>query len=773
MSDEENENQPKKTEEQQKKENEDLLASSLKNLNINQLPEQQGDPYGNIIFTKPEYKYYSLSENIRDYNKQFRKRKKLTRADKTISSNVSFWVSLIIENDIQGLENIKNFLNEGYSEFDSNPNVYGKIVDTIVNCRQEGERILFNNSLFKRPLHKYITGKKFNTKCLSNDYLNLLVNCDQLLIAQKLTAKEFEGCYLKSVKIVSDNTDFSATTYKGYIQDYSPKFSAICSQTLSKDSALALINKQDEIDQKKFKYDGIEFKYFGNTDLCVASLSTMDKKEMLSTFNNMKFFYSDKSGFASGEKVVSYNDLVFLDISLTPEDFCPSYWSSTDQIQVRLLYDFERDYNYLFNTLIKDTGKNKDIKLPDNLAYWDTLTQCFDFFAVLAITGVSLSTDIRKKLSEWVDRYNKLKPYIKKWKTNQMLFQRICIDYITFFLNNSDIIRFQKLNERVDKYRNILDTLLDEDAMFDAMKTFFSELPFLGLINNQLKLDLKAFSGKLYTVIKDFVTGNEMASTTTNIKAIANEIYSFQPTDNFENASLPILLASGPFANNNIKIDSISLKVDENKKAIVKKNIKKELKSKEQRESYAKQGQNLKTYLGDYWDWYVDPKKLTFDENFDWKRDIFDLFNRDYVLNKKRNGDRYLQKASEYVINYGKRLAGSKPGKKPKLTINKKYQDDDIEDFFDTQAGAWLKQKDVKGLPMDSQFDSTSKISGKKRSRESDSEDEDDEEEGGEISDSRQSSSLSIQTKGVKKTKKITPSGGKGGKGGKTTKKRK
>jgi len=718
------------------------------------------DPYSNIVFSKPDKKYYTISQKIRKVNSAFRKRKQLSKADRVYSANISKWLKAILDNHIVGTEQIKKFLiDEDYSGFAGDyAGEHSKLLDTLIACRQDGERIILNNALFKRALHKYITGKKVKTKCLSNDYLNLLVNCNEILNSEGIDSSELDGSYLKAVKIVSDNTKLEAQTFKGYIQDYNPRFSAICSQALTKDEAANLLQNKN-IEQKKFKYDGLEFKYFGNTNLCVASLSSMSSEEQLQIFNNMKFFYTDKGGFSLGEKMVAYNDIVFLDIALKPEDFCPTYWSSEEPISVRFLFDFELDYNALFERIVTDTSKSNKLIIPPNLCYWDTISQCFDFLAVLCITGDKLSPEIRKQLASWVDRFNALKPYIKKWKINQMLLQRICCDYISFFVNNSEIIRFQRLQERVTKFKDVYTTLCSETALFDSMKAFLSELEFAGMINNQLKIDWKVFTEKMIKVIGEFVDGDEIANTANNLKAIANTIFSYQPTDNFKEACFPILLPLGPFSGNDLQLDSIEMSVSENAKEKTKQKIKEELKSKQESQDFKTINKNIKTWITDYWKFYVDPKQTKFAPGFSIQRDVINPFFTEFITNQKHGSSTiYADKARDYLRSWNKRLKQKKTSGLPKLYLNKNAKDVEVEIFFDDVVSKWRESNPIKGnYSMDS-TGSDDRATGRKRrrsdSRQEDSKDLEEIEE--EEDDSESSESGKTQKKEAKKVGRKT-----------------
>jgi len=579
------------------------------------------------------------------------------------------------------------------------------VVNAIINSRKDGQYIWFNENIFKRNLHKYVVGKPVKAKCLTNDYLNLLANCALILQSQGVNPqKELNKCYLKSVKVVSDNFVSSSKAFKGYIQDYDPHFSAICSQRYPRAEADAIISSMSENPQsyKLFNYNEVQYKYFGTTDFAVVAPVNSTANTIMTQFDRMKYFYSDKTGFTAGEKEVPFNnDLCYIDVKLTPDDFCPAYWASELPIDVKFFFDFEEDYNNLFAT-ISQSAHNDRISLPQNLFYWDTITQGFDFLAVLAITGITLSMNTRKELAEWVDTYNTLKPYIKKWKINQLLLQRILMDFTNAISYKSEFIRYVHIYQKVQKYIEVYNILTGEKELYTEMVNFFRKLPCCQMINNQFNSNYANFAFSLDTTLYHLIAGSKADGVADELKVLYNNISTLLPGNNssdvagMEKALFPFIIAPAGIMGQGVKIDALALQTRDLLATRAQMQDKKKKKKKDKSINFATSLNDITDYITDYWKAYIKERGVELQDGFNLKRDVISPF---FMLMDAE--DDAAQAIAEIAHDYqemkkkAKKKLAQEDGGEYEFQLVNKNRDAILQSFLDYYINLYDKRNEV------------------------------------------------------------------------------
>lgn len=483
-------------------------------------------------------------------------------------SKIQKWATEIEKNNIKELKDIQSYLSEQNKEgrFEND----ARIIETILNCKQKNQKIYFNTNLFSERIHLFLPANSIQTKCLTNDLLNLYMIFNSVLKNKNIDDDFFNNSFLSSVKVISQNFRLFNPSVKGFIQDYDSSFSAISVEGLSNELIEQIVQEKPNLGN--FDFEGITYQYFGNENVFFITKNDLSDEDCLDKFSKIKHLKNSKNGVAEGEKAIPYNNnLYYIDKTLLPERFCPGYWIGHQEIEVSFLFDFEIEYDVLFE-LIENSEANGGLRFPDNLCYWDTINYCFDFLTVLSLTSLILSQNSKRIIRDWCVKYYELKSTISKWKNNQLLLQRICNDFLNSFLNNSDFSRFTNLYDKVVKYIKMRDELKD-DMSFSDVKQFFSSLPFATMINNQLMDDVFKIADEIESVLKNYISGSKPIAIVNEIRETSKKIFSYLPSNSLENVAFPFIVAPGEILGKEIKfndnnLDPIFIKLDKNFKRI-------------------------------------------------------------------------------------------------------------------------------------------------------------------------------------------------------------
>lgn len=454
------------------------------------------------------------------------------------SSNIKKWVNAVTGSKIKdNYEEIKQFLKENKGVTDDYD---AAIVTAIMKCKYNNKKIIFDTSLFNNKLKFYVAGTSYQTKVVTNDqlYLAMLYN---RIIEVSGEADPFQTYYtINSVKITSDNFKEFSDRYTGYIQDYDPFFS--CVTVEGTDRAVVgeiLQNKTNEVD---FVYKGQNYKGWGTDNIALVAPVEMQQQEIFNTYDNMKYLKDKKGALALGVKRLKYTDnIVFFDKVIKPDSFCPAFWTTGIPIVINYLFELEMDYNDLFDILRgMNTNSTEQFNFPENLCYWDTLDDCMYFLGVFALTAVELPKKPRDALADICVEYVRLKREINKVKDNQMLLQRILQDYLNCFINDSEYIRFVNLYVKAEKCLNIK----SEGYNIDVLR-FLNKLPFIGMIQNQLKNDALNLIDEVYNVLGNYINGTNPSLIETEVRNLAKKITDYLPKSSLKDAAFPFISAPG------------------------------------------------------------------------------------------------------------------------------------------------------------------------------------------------------------------------------------
>lgn len=552
--------------------------------------------------------YESLSNKIKSiYSK---KPKFINLPD---SGEIKKLVTLMEVEGVKGLNNIKEYLQKRPNLNIKSQNA-AAVVASVMNAKQDGKKIYLNTGLFNKPISIYYIGNNVKTKCLTNELLNLIMINRRLLFQEKGDLELFQNSNLKSVKIISENFYLNETTVRGYIQDYDPKFSAISAPNFNKSTMSNIISNKPNAFE--FFYDD-EYISFGSPDVYVVALKNTSDEDILESFNNMQYLKNKRTGeFTFGErKVYLYGDqnLCYIDKEIIPESFCPAFWISDKTIDFSYLFTFELDYNYLFTRLWESEEKGQ-LSFPENMCYWDSINECFQFLSVFVLTAEFTKIENKNMISNWCDTYFTFKSIIALWKNNQLLLQRILQDFVYAFLNNSDIKRFANLLDKVNKYIMVREEL-NKNPYASDVKGLFNSLPFAQMINKQLNNEVMGLADRIKQVISNYLDGRKPSSIVEDVRNIVKTIQSLTPKVGLKNAAFPFIVAEGGILGNGInfndfKSDPIFNNIFARTQNMLAKRQRSKQKMEEMTELLSNYDQILDVYLARYIDLYFIRNKI-------------------------------------------------------------------------------------------------------------------------------------------------------------------
>lgn len=461
-------------------------------------------------------------------------------------NNIRNWLSDINEKGLTELKDIKQY----FADL-NDKEIYGKtlakysgIISSIMNCKQfeDNHRIQFNSNLFLYKLNHYVLAPGITSKCVTNDILYMQMIAVSATANDEISQKLFKISSLGGAMVVSNNFN-SQMSYKGYIQDYDADFSAICNRTVPLSIIQRIISEKPN--DFFFELSGDTYRCFGNENVYIICKEGTNDAEILQKYQNMKYIKNENNKLALGEKQIAYNEgLYYIDKNVVAENFCPAYITFDNDVTFKYLFYYEIDYNLLFEYLEKNPW-------PNNLCYWDTINYCFDFLFVFSLTSNKSRKD-KKDIQDWCLTYLRLKPYISRWKDNQLLFARIINDFMYGFLNDSSYSRFLHLEKRCVKYLAVL-TKLRNEGMFTEITNFFSSIPFATFIKNQLQDNVFSLAKDIKSVASAFVNGSKPLNIVEKVRAVAMKIMDILPKDDLSTACFPMIFAGGALVGDNIK----------------------------------------------------------------------------------------------------------------------------------------------------------------------------------------------------------------------------
>lgn len=524
---------------------------------------------------KKQNKNISLLQEIKLLGKKTKSTIK-KNIDKNLenSKQINSIANELLSKNITDLNDIKKFL----SENKKNKNITPAVIKTILSCKFQEDKIIFKDNYFSKKLTLYFPAFNIETKYLTNDYLYLYMIFNKTILSDikrdnKNLANLIENSTLSSVTISSQNFTLNDLSTKGIIQDYDGSASLIFSSI--NETGLTINNI---IDQKpnlgNFELNNIKYSYYGNENTCVIAPETYTAKEILKIYQKMKFLKNENNVFTSSEQFVSVDKKIkFINKKIYPDSFCPSFWASKDLIKCNFLFEIKLDYNALFQFLDTINKNQKNISLPHDLCYWDTMSPFFDFLSVLSITSTHINPDNMRLLSDWVKGLNEIKAFSVRYKIVSLNIQQIFQDFLNAFLNNSEYKRFLFLYQKASTALDSI-TELKKNPDFDIFKNLLSSIPNLHYIKKQLSsIELLNTLKSVVNTLKQYCEGTNPDTIFREVINTSKSIFNLLPKRTKDRDGLfPFISAGGGLDSNLIPANNKIFQ-------IIKNNIKKKEKT--------------------------------------------------------------------------------------------------------------------------------------------------------------------------------------------------
>lgn len=544
-------------------------------------------------------KFIQAFSNLRRDYKNFRNKSLniYRTGDFRHADDITNWVSQITLNNINTIDDIKAFLDRQRRDERWSFKQDTDIIQAVLTMKQSAERVYFNSSVFKTPLHYYVYGGKLKVSCLTNDYLTLALNCDLILQQTDIGFDLMGNCQIESVTTSSDIFQITEPPISGYIQDYKPEFSAICEQDTDTSEIINIFTSNRK-PGNVFDYDGKTYGYSPAPKVTIIYLNSLQNNEVIEYIRQMKYLGSENNSITAGEKRLPFTEnSYYIYKKLIPEKFCPAYWTIQKDLEVNFLFDYIVDYNYLYKVIEDNSQSN--IYIPDNICYWGTLTPFFNFISVLALTSQKLSIEQRKTLAKMADKYFDLRPIITKIQENQLLLSRCFVDFFNCFLLNRELSAFLYLSNRLEKYLE-RSKILEKNPAFADAKSFFDSCDFCSFISRQFRANISEIPKKMSKVLSDYISGKNLTSLSSNIKDVAKQIYPLFPDSTLDEAAFPILLPKGGIAIGDVNQYLVDTKIEIRKEEISKGKKKERKKEKDESEDVVEKFNAIDSLVDEY-----------------------------------------------------------------------------------------------------------------------------------------------------------------------------
>jgi len=408
-----------------------------------------------------------------------------------------------------------------------------KMYETLLSVKVENTgNIRLTDTITNNPLYEYLFIDGFDTKALTNDslWLSLLYKRTvktRLVNEDEYTKEFYENCLIDKVEIVSNPLIFSIEDKisKGYYQDFSSNYALIGCELLSNEEKESLFSGQFGT-EFEFTYDNVKYSSQGNENSCVIFNSDeFDLGQLKEKLNNLKIFTSI-GNYTLGLKKIEFKDISmrYVDCSVKPESFCPAFLLFPEPITFSFFMRLQIDYNNLFSLLDKCYINKKEIFTTNDIFYWNTIQQFFDFLFIYILTS-SIDVEGKKPLIEYYNIYDTYKKIIGFWKQNQLLLQRICLDFYKAFTSKINVDKLNDIITKLQRYIKLRNQLTADDS-YATLLNFFTSCPFCsGMIAAQFKP--QCFDLPIYMMeVLDNFNGNKTENLIEDFKNLGYIIYS-------------------------------------------------------------------------------------------------------------------------------------------------------------------------------------------------------------------------------------------------------
>lgn len=493
--------------------------------------------------TKKQKKYRTI--NLRLANKRRRVTEK---------SDVAKWAPSIIQNDITDLPGIKAFIQTKFGVIPGEDTQ--KILSLLSKAKVSSGRVILSDNFAEESLYFYINFGRDPRRLFTNDELYLALLYSLLYASGKLKEDfyneflDFMGnASIEKVYFGSNIFAIKSPSKSGFYQDFESDF------------AILGFDPDDETDKKTleqinmarsfftFSYKGKDYQAMGTLDKCIICRRGTKQDEIAAYIKKSKVFSTGKKMDLKLKEVKYSKKAYYVNMKLKPEDFCPAFLHTGQDINVFTVFKMKFDLNSLFETMDRIYQKNKGFKFFRNSCYWDNMDTWYDFLSIYALTSKIVSKEDKGVLINYVNLYHNIKPILVYWKEIQLKYQKILHEFYNSFSNTINYDKLKNLKDKIWKYIGDKNELMSGYEYADVYQFVTATKTFSMMINHQFEDKVFQLADAIYYVLQQLTTAGDLGTIIDNLKRIGQSIY-FLSYSRSNDPVFPFVVSPGAFLGN-------------------------------------------------------------------------------------------------------------------------------------------------------------------------------------------------------------------------------
>ena len=475
-------------------------------------------------------------------------------------SAFSRWSGEVLRRNLKDYYDIKSAIREKYHE--SPTDIGLKILKLIGETKVFNGKVILSDHFANQPLYFYVNYLNHPIRVFSNDELYLAYLYQLMYTSIKIDEK-IDKESKELLEFMSDGilvkAFFTSKLFilppkgitSGYYQDYTGDSALIGAENLEEDQRKAFIdNCKPDLN---FVYEGkgyVSYMYDAIPYVVAIIRQNVEKpKEAIQQLFEQTISFDKKEGIHKGFKEIKTKSdkARYIDMSLSPESFCPSYTALTKTIKVTMVYKMRFDLNHLFDKLDTYYAAKKGLVFFKNSCYWDTMETWYDFLSIYALTSKQLNEEDKKLLSNFIDMYYERKEKLLLWKNMQLFMQRILKEFYNCFISNITYGKLEAIFEGLKQYYKDYDYLVADTESFASVKSFLEKTSrYNEAMSLQMQDDNLQFGRRVAGVIQQFMLGKNLDTCVADFRVACQGIYKMSASAGNDYV-FPIMAAQGAF----------------------------------------------------------------------------------------------------------------------------------------------------------------------------------------------------------------------------------
>lgn len=486
-----------------------------------------------------------------------------TRRTKKPQSEIQKISNKIYGKNLQSVDEIKVFIGSEFKKFDE---LTTNFLHTIAQAKVINGKISFSDTLANHPIIYRVKVKGGKRQWISNDYL-YLASTYSTVLPKNIGSLNLNGnTKIKNVTVISAPFLYEGDTTRGFIQDNNEDFFSFGLDKLPAKDQEAVRNALIDFGKDTYAFTYLNKQYVAKrVSDCLIIINAADTGNAFTYLTNQIIFNipSMKKRELKEKTLEIKNKPRFFSSKLVPDKFCPAYVYLNKAIEFDFLYEFEFDYNDLFQNIINNINSKKAVDLPQDFIYWDNISDVMDLFSVLAVVGPAFKLPKEQAMyfGQICDKYADIEFPVQVWRKKMLEIQKLAIEFFNSFnskLNYDKIVDIRgKILKLHDDYKKMI-----QDPSYKDLAELFNSPNYLGPFNvfckNQLNLNkFQAFLDNFFGVLTK-IELLDYKGLVDEIEKVGNAIYfaSYSEDSAPEERLFPVLLSPGAFYGDSIKLNS-------------------------------------------------------------------------------------------------------------------------------------------------------------------------------------------------------------------------